>query len=240
MCDLLTPTKRRIERLVLGRVLPGDFYMSVPGLCLCCQREVHFVAYDAWLRDHLRCDWCGSIPRQRALLKVVEDRFPNWRDLTIHESSPSWGGASGLIKRDCAGYVASQFRPGWAPGAMVDGYRNENLEALTFPDASVDIVVTQDVLEHVYDPAAVFREIGRTLKPGGLLVFTVPLINKHQPTERWATMNADGSPSFIKEPEFRRQPGGPERLARDDALRLRHRGADQEGERAGYRDRAPR
>ena len=41
-----------------------------------------------------------------------------------------------------------------------------NLEANTF-----DMVISNDVLEHVQDPEAVIREACRVLKPGGVLVF---------------------------------------------------------------------
>jgi SAM-dependent methyltransferase len=54
------------------------------------------------------------------------------------------------------------------------GHRCENLEAQTFADESFDLVISQDVLEHVLDPARAFGEIARTLKPGGAHVFTVP------------------------------------------------------------------
>jgi SAM-dependent methyltransferase len=39
---------------------------------------------------------------------------------------------------------------------------------------SVDAVVALDILEHVHDDAAVVREAYRTLRPGGVLVLTVP------------------------------------------------------------------
>ena len=45
--------------------------------------------------------------------------------------------------------------------------------ALPLPDASVDIVVCMDVLEHVDDEAAA-REIARVLRPGGYAFITVP------------------------------------------------------------------
>ncbi len=47
--------------------------------------------------------------------------------------------------------------------------------ALPFPDRSFDLVCAFDVVEHVADDLAVFRELSRVLKPGGTLVFSVPL-----------------------------------------------------------------
>jgi SAM-dependent methyltransferase len=43
------------------------------------------------------------------------------------------------------------------------------------PDNSVDHVVARHVLEHVSDPAHVFREAGRVLVTGGSFRITVPL-----------------------------------------------------------------
>lgn len=47
-------------------------------------------------------------------------------------------------------------------------------DAMQFPDASFDVVFALDVLEHLDDAGAAVREIKRVLKPGGLLVATVP------------------------------------------------------------------
>lgn len=144
------------------------------GHCPTCDREVTFAAFDPWLRDHFLCANCGSIPRERALMRVIEQLYPRWRELTIHESSPVPRGASRRLAQLCPGYVASQYFPGRPGGTLVDGVRCENLESLTFADESIDLTVTQDVLEHVFDPRRVFREIARTLRPGGAHVFTVP------------------------------------------------------------------
>ncbi|RLT36239.1 MAG: class I SAM-dependent methyltransferase [Chloroflexi bacterium] len=45
---------------------------------------------------------------------------------------------------------------------------------LAFPDASFDVVVVLDVIEHLEDDAAAVRELRRVLKPGGVLLATVP------------------------------------------------------------------
>jgi SAM-dependent methyltransferase len=46
--------------------------------------------------------------------------------------------------------------------------------ALDLADASADLVVCLDVLEHIEDDRAALREIRRILVPGGLLMVTVP------------------------------------------------------------------
>ena len=46
-----------------------------------------------------------------------------------------------------------------------------DLGALPLADASVDLVMSRSVFEHLADPAAVYREFARVLRPGGRIVF---------------------------------------------------------------------
>lgn len=45
---------------------------------------------------------------------------------------------------------------------------------IPFPDATFDTVLCTEVLEHSPEPAALIAEMERVLKPGGLLIATVP------------------------------------------------------------------
>ena len=47
-------------------------------------------------------------------------------------------------------------------------------EALPLADRSVDVVVTDWVLEHLESPVDVFRELHRILKPGGWICARTP------------------------------------------------------------------
>jgi SAM-dependent methyltransferase len=47
-------------------------------------------------------------------------------------------------------------------------------DALPFPEASFDTVLCTQVLEHVPVPGAVVAECARVLRPGGMLIVTVP------------------------------------------------------------------
>jgi hypothetical protein len=163
----------------LGRRLRENHFLShavrrgvTLGHCSICGRTL-FYREGGHARDHYRCFRCLSIPRFRALIHVLESSFPHWRELAIHESSPG-GPGSDKLAAECPRYVATQYFPQVPLGAMHEGTRCENLERQTFADEVFDVVVTQDVFEHVLHPQDAFAEIARTLKPGGAHVFTVP------------------------------------------------------------------
>lgn len=62
-----------------------------------------------------------------------------------------------------------------------------NGKALPFKDNSLEIVVAQEVLEHVEDPFYAISEILRVLKPGGIFYCQVPFVIGYHPgpTDFW-------------------------------------------------------
>ena len=179
------------------------------GFCPVCQAPARFSARFDWYRDHLFCQACGSIPRERAVALVLEESFPDWRKLAIHESSPEPRGISKKFADECERYIATQYFAGHTPGAIREGFRNEDLERQTFPDAAFDLVVTLDVLEHVNEPEACFREIWRTLKSGGTFLFAVPTYKENLVSERVARFLPGGGIEHYREPEYHGNPVNP-------------------------------
>lgn len=183
-------------------------YFEHGGFCPICEKEVVFTAEYSWFRDHLKCPACGSVPRERALMTVIAEHFPNYRELEIHESSPGGRGVSVKLREQCKGYTSSHFFPDCQRGESnpVYGSRCEDLERLTFHDASFDLVVTQDVMEHIFDPGLAFKEIARVLRPGGAHIFTVPLVNKWKATACRAVRVANGEIQHLLPAQYHGNP----------------------------------
>ena len=177
------------------------------GMCPICEQASVFKAYGEWLRDFYACTRCGSLPRERAIMKIIQEIVPDYRSKIIHESSPAPRAASLKLKNNCPSYIGSQFFLDKPLGSIVEGVRCENLEALTFETSSIDLHISQDVFEHILNPDRAFREISRTLRPGGLHIFTVPLVKKHLPSERRTIQTNDGM-TYIKPQEFHGNPIG--------------------------------
>lgn len=176
--QLARPLKRRLQ------------YPNWRGYCPICEQSVRFYAHGLWYRDQLLCGDCKSIPRQRAIMATISAHFPNWRELQIHESSPGRGAITRKLRAECPGYVDSQYDRSIPLGSRHPDhtYVSQDLEAQTFPDESFDIVLSQDVFEHLFRPDLAIREIARTLRPGGANIMTAPLVNKAAPSQRRASL----------------------------------------------------
>lgn len=173
------------------------------GYCHCCRADSIFEIRGDWLRDNYICANCHSIPRQRHIQHILDKHFPGWDDMEIHESSPS----NNFISKYCISYTSSQYFDGVAQGSQHKGVRCENLEDLTFDDESFDIFITQDVLEHLFNPDKAVKEIMRVLKPGGTHIFTAPK-NKNLRLSSPRARLENGKAIYLKEKEYHGNPVG--------------------------------
>jgi SAM-dependent methyltransferase len=85
-------------------------------------------------------------------------------------------------------------------GRLRDGVQCQDVQRLTHAAASFDLVTSTEVFEHVPDDRRAFAEVHRVLRPGGFLVFTVPLMDAATTLER-ARLH-DGKIVHLVEPEY--------------------------------------
>lgn len=148
----------------------NQFYKK-RGFCPICNKDTVFTSMDGWYRDHCHCGKCNSLPRNRAIINVLNTIDKDWRLKKIHESSPS----NHFFAKNVKDYSCSQYYYLEELGTEVNGYRNENLEKLTFQSDEFDYFISLDVLEHVFNPGEAIKEMVRTTKKSGAVIFTVPI-----------------------------------------------------------------
>ena len=123
-------------------------------------------------RIDARCPRCGSAERYRLLALWLDRHGGALRTARILHFAPEKGLAQ-LLKARVGSYQSADVTPGKA-----DLVRN--IEAIAESDASFDCVVCSHVLEHVDDRKAL-QEVHRVLKPGGVALIMLPVI------EGWST-----------------------------------------------------
>ncbi len=131
----------------------------------------------------MRIAYGARVVRNRHVALSILDRFAgqgiaalkdfkNHPEITVLNTSSRSPIARAL--GDAANICNTEFFEAVRSGCRKNGIRCENLEELSFHDETIDLVVSEDVFEHVRDLEQGFSEVARVLKPGMCHVFTVP------------------------------------------------------------------
>jgi SAM-dependent methyltransferase len=155
------------------------------------------------------CSHCGAKLRGRRLAEVLLRLYPvgnppaparslaKWvthaeiQSLRIAEINRIDGIHDQLHKLPHVAY--SEYAPDSGPGTADREIRSEDLTRLTYGDATFDLVLTSETLEHVPDLNAALRELRRVLVPGGRHIFTIPVLPGVARTFARAIIRSDGS-----------------------------------------------
>jgi SAM-dependent methyltransferase len=172
-----------------------DSRMGEYGKCAICGNHAAFFVEEGCSLRETRCIYCQGSKRNRDLAQIIVQTFLNddtlslaeglksFKNLAIYETQMT-GSVHNCLKH-LPRYSCSEYFDMIPAGSTNEsGIRCENLERLSFPHNSFDLVISQDVLEHVRNPEDAFREIYRVLKPGGSHIFTVPLHEGRKTTRR--------------------------------------------------------
>jgi GT2 family glycosyltransferase/glycosyltransferase involved in cell wall biosynthesis len=175
--------RRRFSRRA-ARTAAGEAFRT-PRCAVCGSGELIEPPPDSSARESFVCRNCFALGRTEALARVMlarlapdgegslAERARRRPQRRVHEFGFVGGVADTL--RGQPWFSTSEFFDDVERGASgPHGVRCEDLTRLTYEDESFDLVVSQDVMEHVPDPAAAFAETARVLRPGGSHVFTIP------------------------------------------------------------------
>ena len=139
--------------------------------CNICMWEGRRFASDQWHKK-INCPKCSSGIRHRLFIGALQnieevsfERIINNQDI-LHFAAEKI--ISNLIKDKCKNYKTADFF-----GKGFDLRLNMSNMA-EVQDASFDIIIAMDVLEHVPDYKKALEEVYRVLKLGGFGIFTFP------------------------------------------------------------------
>lgn len=173
-----------------------------------------FIKDSSNLRESMICPNCQSISRRRHVAKLIIDTFSQGKfslkdaskelgKLRIYELS--CGSSIHETLKALPAYYCSEFFDDVPPGTMApEGIRCEDVKKLSFEDDLFDLVISEDVLEHVDDYEKAFLEIYRVLKPGGYHIFTIPLYGDRKTRKKALIKN--GQIEHLLPPEYHGDP----------------------------------
>jgi SAM-dependent methyltransferase len=199
-----------------------------PIKCPVCGRITAARGFGDNLRETGRCRSCGATNRNRQVAYVaaraVVERTPIVRagrkidslaavaqlpDLVVYNTEAQ--GALHDQLHTMPGYLCSEYLgPDHEPGEIVGDTTHQDLMALSYDDASMDLVLSSDVFEHVPDPYRAHAEVHRVLRPGGHHVFTVPFHQHAHLDDVRATLHDDGELELLAEAIYHDDPVRPE------------------------------
>jgi SAM-dependent methyltransferase len=151
----------------------------------------------------LRCARCSAGVVQLSIGWALREEVGALGTLDVCELSAR-GALAAYLSRNARTAAISEYFPDVAPGSMHEGARVEDVQRLTYADASFDLVTHTEVLEHVPDDARALAELLRVLRPGGLMLFTVPMYAGTDTVER--ARLRDGVIEHLLEPVYHVDP----------------------------------
>lgn len=155
----------------------------------------------------------GCLSRNRAVLVVLERCYGSLEQLRqrhvyLAEAISGFATRLGeLLPR----LSLSEYLEGASQEHLGSHVVHQDLEALGYADGSFDVVITNEVFEHVEHLPQALAEIARVLKPGGRLVATCPLALGQQASIVKARRSGEtGAIEFFGEPDYHGDPIRPE------------------------------
>lgn len=167
------------------------------GDCPVCGRT-GFIKLDDY-EMAVRCLRCRSSAATLSFVSVLKGVLPDLSRRHVYELS-SRGPLVGYLRRQAGKLTLSEYFDDVPPGQYKAGVQCQDVQQLTYADGCFDVCTSTEVFEHVPRDLEGFRELNRVLRPGGVLLFTVPMDGGERTVERARLVN--GRLEHLLPPEY--------------------------------------
>ncbi len=179
------------------------------GYCSSCEKlvplKVNFQLNDKYFnnRESFTCIKCGLNTRMRIVVDVAKSKFNRNALVYIYERVTK---TYNNLKKVFPKIIGSEYLgDSYNSGDVINGILHEDAQSLSFGNESFDLIISNDVFEHVGDYMKAFKEAYRCLKKGGVLLFTIPFdINKSKTSVR-AKVTRNGI-KYMEKPVYHGNP----------------------------------
>ncbi|MGN0008259.1 MAG: class I SAM-dependent methyltransferase [Desulfovibrionaceae bacterium] len=181
-----------------------NFHYTYRGYCQVCQKDTFFDISLPWTTstEGVGCPSCMLSSRMRLVFEIVLRYYK--KDMAVYVSEQTTSFYSQL-KKHIPNLIGSEFLPLEQRGGEI---RHEDATNLSFANESIDLYISNDVLEHVHDYKKAFYEAYRVLKCGGKFIFHIPFYFLDKTVLR-AIVDDHGEIIFIKDPIYHGNPLSP-------------------------------
>jgi len=175
------------------------------GFCKVCNKPVGFIMhlnsssppFVPNYRETLYCPCCSLSNRQRFIAAYISDYIKKsyFKPLTIYiyeQVTPFFKRVYNTYASDHKVIGSEYLGFEQCCGKTVNGIRHENALNLSFKNESMDILVSQDVFEHVPDYKEAIGESFRVLKKKGIFIFSIPFDTDKEKTIQRSRLTTQG------------------------------------------------
>jgi hypothetical protein len=190
----------------------------IKGFCDVCKSNTFFLVdmssggyfkdnkYSHNFRERLVCPKCNLNSRQRLIATLTEQIIKDKKNKIYLMEKVTYFFSFVLQRFKNSEIIGSEYiSPMHKGGVTYNGIRHEDCESLSFDDHSLDLIVSNDVFEHIPNPELAFKECFRTLKKQGQLLFTIPFYAQNSSSELRSTLK-NGEIIYIKPPQYHGNP----------------------------------
>jgi SAM-dependent methyltransferase len=193
---------RKIEKDLIKTHDSGEYQLQ--RKCLCCHQTSQMlvdykysstengISTPNW-RERLVCKNCQLNNRQRMIAKLTQQHIEKLNSKNIYfmeQVTPIYQWVTKkypnlqILGSEYLGYE-------YKGGETINGIRHEDVMNLSFETASIDLIVSNDVFEHVPNVSEALKECARILRPAGQMIATIPFHATHIKSEVRAKLTAN-------------------------------------------------
>lgn len=153
-------------------------------------------------REHVTCYHCRMSNRLRLMATILKQTLRKNDNIYIQERITDF---YDWLATNYNNVTGSEYLEGYRSGQMADvpnmnlpyQVRHEDCLDYSFDDNTFDVIISQDVFEHVSNAEKAFFEAYRILNKNGKMIFTVPVMYNNDQTIQRAYLENGGGKKYI-------------------------------------------